>query len=62
MGDAKRLGLPVVIIFISALLVKLINRFLQFSFTPTLITFLIVVALFLFGVKCQSQSSASGGL
>ena len=50
MGDAKRLGLPVVIIFISALLVKLINRFLQFSFTPTLITFLIVVALSLFGM------------
>lgn len=50
MQDTKRLSLPVIIILVSALLVKLINRFFQFSFTPTLITFLIVTALFLFGM------------
>lgn len=50
MEDTKRLGLPVVIILVSALLVKLINRFFTFSFTPTLLTLLIVAALFLFGM------------
>lgn len=50
MDDTKRLGVPVLIIFISALLVKLINRYISFSFTPTLLTFLIVAALFFFGM------------
>ena len=49
MDDLKRLGLPFITILFSALLVKLINRFLVFSFTPTLVTFLIVTSLFLFG-------------
>ena len=50
MEDLKRLGLPVFLIFISALLVKVINRFFVFSFTPTLITLIIVAALFCFGM------------
>lgn len=50
MEDLKRLGLPVVLILISALLVKLINQFFVFPFTPTLLTFLIVTALFVFGM------------
>jgi len=50
MEDTKRLGLPFLVILLSALLVKLINRYLTFSFTPTLLTFLIVASLFLFGM------------
>lgn len=50
MEDSKRLGIPICIIFISALLVKLVNQFIKTSFTTILITFLIVAALFLFGM------------
>ena len=50
MEDTKRLGLAFLVILISALIVKLINKFFVFSFTPTLLTFLIVISLFLFGM------------
>ena len=50
MNDTKRLTLPIIIILVSALLVKLIDRFVTFSFTPTIITLLIVSALFFFGM------------
>lgn len=50
MEDTKRLGIPLLLILFSALAVKLIHRFFTFSFTPTLITFLIVCSLFLFGM------------
>lgn len=50
MEDTKRLGIPFLIILFSALAVKLINRFFTSSFTPTLLTFLIVCSLFLFGM------------
>lgn len=56
MSDTKRLSLPILIILISALLVKLIDRFVTFSFTPTLITLLIVSALFLFGMVLNKSS------
>lgn len=50
MKELKWLKSPLAIILISVCLIKLIDTFLVFSFTPALITFLVAVSLFLFGM------------
>lgn len=50
MEDTKRLGLPVLIIFLSAFLVKVLNTFWASSITITISTILIVISLFTFGM------------
>ncbi|MEG1638450.1 MAG: amino acid permease, partial [Erysipelotrichaceae bacterium] len=55
MNEFKRLGYPVGIIFISALLIKLIDMYLVFPYTSMLITILTVIALSLFGMSLNKS-------
>lgn len=51
----KRLGFPLAIIFLSAFIIKLIDRYLVFPYTSMLVTILIVTALFLFGTSLNKS-------
>lgn len=55
MDDLKRLGYPVLIIFLSALIVKLLDQYLVFPYTSMLITILVASALFLFGTSLNKS-------
>ena len=62
MNDFRKLGIPFFLIFISALLTKLITTYLISDVTPTLLKVIIVIALCLFGAtlnvsrgKCQGN-------
>lgn len=55
MDDFKRLGYPVLIIFLSAFVIKLIDLYFVFKYTSMLITILTVVALFLFGTTLNKS-------
>ncbi len=59
MDDVKRLGYPVLIIFLSALIVKLINTYFYSSFTSMLLTIITVSALFLFGTSLNKAVNAA---
>lgn len=49
MEDVKRLGWPFSVIFLSALVIKLLDSYFHISYNGTLSTIIIVCALFLFG-------------
>ena len=55
MDDVKRLGYPVLIIFLSAFIVKLINTYFYSNFTAMLLTIITVSALFLFGTSLNKS-------
>lgn len=55
MDDFKRLGYPVLIIFLSAFIVKLINIYFYSNFTSMLLTIVTVSALFLFGTSLNKS-------
>lgn len=49
MNDFRKLGVPFLLIFISALVTKLITTYVVSDVTPTLINIIIVIALCVFG-------------
>ena len=51
MDDVKRLGFPVLVIVVSAVLTKLIETYLTGAFVSTLLIIVTVSALFMFGVS-----------
>ena len=51
MDDVKRLGYPAAIIALSALIVKLFQQYIHIPYQTTVITIIIVLALFLFGMS-----------
>lgn len=55
MDEIKRLGYPLLIIFLSALLVKLISLYITGNFVSLLLTLISVSALFLFGVSLNKS-------
>lgn len=55
MDDVKRLGYPVLIIFLSAFIVKLVNTYFYSNFTSMLLTIITVSALFLFGTSLNKS-------
>lgn len=56
MDDFKRLGYPILIIFLSALIVKLMNMYIVMNnFMSTLLTIITVSALFLFGTSLNKS-------
>lgn len=55
MDDIKRLGYPMLIIFLSAFIVKLINTYFISNFTSILLTIITVSALFLFGTSLNKS-------
>ena len=55
MDDLKRLGYPILIIFLSAFLIKLIDLYITGNFVSLLITIITVSALFLFGTSLNKS-------
>ena len=55
MDDVKRLGYPVLIIFLSAFIVKLVNTYFYSNFTAMLLTIITVSALFLIGTSLNKS-------
>lgn len=55
MSDFRKLGIPFLIIFVSALVTKLSSIYLSGFFTPTLFKVLVVVALCLFGASLNAS-------
>lgn len=55
MDDLKRLGYPVLIIFLSAFVVKMIDQYMVFKYSSMLITLLVAGALFLFGASLNKS-------
>lgn len=49
MSDFRKLGVPFLVIFLSALLTKLISIYLMGSMSDTLVKIVVVIALCLFG-------------
>lgn len=55
MSDAKKLGVPFLVIFISALLTKLINMYFSDVISDTIFKIIIVIALCTFGATLNSS-------
>lgn len=55
MGDTRRLGFPLLIIIVSAILTKLVERWLYGGFVHTLLVIIMVVSLFMFGVALNPK-------
>ena len=55
MDDVKRLGYPAAIIALSALIVKLFQQYIHIPYQTTVITIIIVLALFLFGMSLNKK-------
>lgn len=55
MDDVKRLGYPAAIIALSALIVKLFQQYIHIPYQTTVITIIIVLALFLFGMSLNKS-------
>ncbi len=60
MSDFQKLGIPFIIVFISALLVKLGTTYLPALFTPTIYTIVMVIALCIFGASLNSPKRRGG--
>ena len=55
MDDLKRLGFPILVIAVSALLTKLINTYLSGVYVYTILIIVTVSALFMFGVSLNKS-------
>ncbi|MEG0314263.1 MAG: amino acid permease [Erysipelotrichaceae bacterium] len=59
MKDFKRLGYPLLIIVGSAIISKFLTLYIKASFINTLVTVVIVCALFLFGTSLNKSSRSN---
>ncbi len=56
MDDLRRLGVPILVIIISAILSRIVQTYISGRFVATLLTIIMAVALFYFGYALNNRS------